>query len=169
VKKVLLIIIGVMASGLLLYQTGCGTTPQESGFNFIFKYGVTARNTLDTFQGTFTKDMGLEAPITIAMVLSTDDMNSIRQKMTEIDLFSYPDKFSVTLPAGETETRAMPYPTYFFKITDEGRTKELLWHEKVTNSEARADRLRELIKLIRNIIESREEYKNLPEAKSGYL
>jgi hypothetical protein len=178
-KKVLFILIGVIASGLLLYPTGCDNIeqvkgsadniPQEPEFNFIFKYGVTARNTLDTFKGTFTKDMGLEAPITIGLVLSKDEMDSVQRKMTEIDFFSYPDKFSVILPAGENETRVLPYPTYFFKVTDGGRTKELLWHEKVTNSEARADKLRELIKLIRSIIERKAEYKALPEAKSGYL
>jgi hypothetical protein len=169
VKKVLLVIIGVIVSGLFLYQASCRNAPQESEFNFIFKYGVTAGNTLDTYKGTFTKDMGLEAPITIELLLSTDEMNSIHQKMTDIDFFNYPDEFSVTLPAGEIETMVTPYLTYYFKVTDDGRTKELVWHEKITNSEARADRLRELIKLIRNIIESREEYKNLPKVKSGYL
>jgi hypothetical protein len=179
VKKILLLIVCLISSSLFLYLTGCDNTnpakgsaentPQESEFNFIFKYGFSGRNTLDTFKGTYTKDMGLDAPITIELQLSQEEMNSIYQKMTEIDFFNYPDKFSVTVPIGVPETRVMPYSTYFFKVTYHGRTKELLWHEKVTNSEERADKLRESIKLIRDIIESKEEYKKLPEAKSGYL
>jgi hypothetical protein len=179
VKKALLLIVCLISSSLFLYLTGCDNinhakgsaenTSQESDFNFIFKYGFSGRNTLDTFKGTFTKDMVLDAPITIELRLSQEEMNSIYQKMVEIDFFNYPDKFSVTVPSGVPETRVMPYSTYFFKVTYNGRTKELLWHEKVTNSEEGADKLRELINLIRNIIESKEEYKKLPEPKSGYL
>jgi hypothetical protein len=172
-KKVYLIII----TGLIILLTGMtGCTPGDAGantdndnFNFIFKYGFSGRNTLDTFAGTFTKDMGLEAPITIELRLSQEEMNSIYQKMVEIDFFNYPDRFSVNVPPGEPKTRVTPYPSYFFKVTYQGHTKELLWHEKITNSEARADKLRELIALIKGIIESKEEYKKLPEPKSGYL
>jgi len=155
-------------------MTGCeNLTPitgsAEPEFNFIFKYGFSGRNTLNTFQGTFTKDMIFDPAITINLTLTAEEMKSIHDKMIDIDFFNYPDKFSVIVPVGQAETRVTPYSTYFFKVTYNGRTKELLWHEKVTNSEEKADKLRELIKLIRNIIESKEEYKKLPEPRSGYL
>ena len=62
-----------------------------------------------------------------------------------------------------------PYSTYFFRVTYGTKSKELLWHDKITNSDEKADKLKELITLIRNIIESKEEYKILPEPRSGYL
>jgi hypothetical protein len=174
-KKVYLVII----TGLILISgiTGCasgnaGANTMSAGadnFNFIFKYGFSGRNTLDTFKVIYTKDMGLDAPITIPLSLTQEEKDKIYQKMVEIDFFHYPDRFSVHVPDGEIENRVMPYSSYFFKVTNHGQTKELLWHEKVTNSEAKADKLRELIKLIRDIIESREEYKKLPEPKAGYL
>ena len=178
-KKTLLLIACLITSSLLLSSTGCGNvaavkgaaddTLQKSDFNFIFKYGVTGRNTLDTLQGTFTKDMVMDAAITIKLTLSGEEMDSIYQKMVEIDFFSYPDKFSVDVPEGELKTEVSPYATYFFRVTYGAKTKELLWHDKLTNSDEKADKLKELINFIRNIIESREEYKNLPEARSGYL
>jgi hypothetical protein len=141
----------------------------ESDFNLIFKYGFSGRNTLDTYQGTYTKDMVADSPVTIPLSLNQEDKDKIYQKMVEIGFFDYPDKFAVIVPPGELESRALPYSTYFFRVTYQGQTKELLWHEKVTNSEAKADKLRELIGLIRSIIESNEAYKKLPEPKSAYM
>ena len=178
-KKTLILIVCLISSSLFLSLTGCDNIPtvkgaaddtlQKSDFNFIFKYGVTGRNTLDTFQGTFTKDMVMDAPVTIELTLSGEEMDSIYQKMVEIDFFNYPDKFSVSVPAGELKTEVTPYSTYFFRVTYGSQTKELLWHDKITNPDEKAGKLRELINFIRNIIESREEYKQLPEASGGYL
>jgi hypothetical protein len=167
-KKILLILL----LSVLLIMAGCGgagDNTQEAGFNFIFKYGVTGRNTLDTFQGTFTKDMVTDPAITIDFTLTAEEMDSINQKMVEIDFFSYPDIFSVTVPEGETKTEVSPYATYYFKVEYDGKTKELLWNDKYVNSDAQADKLKELIYLIRDIIEMKPEYMVLPEPSSGYL
>jgi hypothetical protein len=143
--------------------------PVQSGFNFIFKYGVTARNTLDTFQGTFTKDMVMDPAITIKLALSQQEMDDIFQKMVEIDFFNYPDKFSVNVADNETKVQREPYPTYFFLVENGGKTRELLWHDKYVNSDIKGDKLKELINFIQHIIESKEDYKQLPEPRSGYL
>ena len=174
-KKALL----VLVSSLCLVVTGCvsiataqndtADNPQKSGFNFIFKYGVTGRNTLDTFHGTFTKDMVMDAAITIDLMLTAEEVGSIYQKMAEINFFNYPDKFSIDVPEGEIKTEVTPYSTYFFRVEYNGKTKELLWHDKYLNSDASADKLKELISFIRNIIESKEGYQALPEPRSGYL
>jgi len=178
-KKAFLLIACLIASGLFLYLAGCisavtakdsvDDAAQKSSFNFVFKYGVTAGNELDTFHGTFTKDMVMDPAITIELVLSAEEMDSVYQKMAEIDFFNYPDEFSVDVPEGAIKTEVAPYSTYSFRVTYGGKTKELLWHDKITNSDEKADKLKELINLIRNIVESKEEYKNLPEPGSGYL
>jgi hypothetical protein len=173
-KKALLILI--LSS--LLVITGCniasaqqaaGDNPQKSDFNFIFKYGVSGGNTLDTFHGTYTRDMILDPAITIDMVLTAAEMDSIYQKMVEIDFFNYPDKFSVDVADNETKIEVAPYPTYFFKVEYSGKTKELLWHDKYVNSDAQADKLKELINLIKGIIELKPEYQALPQPSGGYL
>ena len=56
---------------------------------------------LDTFKGTYTKDMVMDPSITVPLSLSEEEMDRIYQKMVEIDFFNYPDKFSVSVPPGE--------------------------------------------------------------------
>jgi protein involved in sex pheromone biosynthesis len=167
-KKTLL----VLLTSIFLVLAGCGgagDNTQEEGFNFIFKYGVTGANVLDTFQGKFTKDMISEAPITIEFNLTSEEMDSIYQKMLEIDFFSYPDEFEVTVPEGELARMVLPYSSYYFKVEHAGGIKELTWEDKITNTDAQADKLKELIHLIRDIIELKPEYLVLPEPSGGYL
>lgn len=185
-KKAWLITIALVT--LLAGATGCGKyvpqesvppagdlntptvpTPVQSDFNFIFKYGVTGITALDTYQGTFTKDMVLDPAITIELTLSQPEMDSVYQKMVEIDFWKYPDEFSVSVPEGERKAEVTPYSTYFFQVTYAGKTKELLWHDKIMNPDAKADKLKGLINLIINIIESKEEYKKLPAQHGGYI
>ena len=165
-KKLLLIIF----SSVLLILAGCiGDDTQEGEFNFLFRYGVTGGNILDTFQDMYIKDMISEPPIVIGFSLTPEEMDSIYQKMVEIDFFSYPDEFEVTVPEGELVQLVTPYSYYYFKVQYNGRTKELTWEDKISNPDEKADKLKELINLIINIVESKEEYKNLPQPSSGYL
>jgi hypothetical protein len=168
-KKAILLLI---MFSLVLVIAGCNTAAanEASGkFNFIFKYGVSGGNTLDTFQGTYTRDMVMDPAITINLALTTEEMDSVLQKMLEIDFFNYPDKFSVDVADNETKVEVAPYPTYFFSVEYNGQTKELLWHAKYVNTDSPADKLKELINLIINIIELKDEYKALPTPSGGYL
>lgn len=144
-------------------------TPINSNFNLIFKYGVGAGNELNTFEGIYTKDMVQNPPAKIKMPLGKEEMNRIYQKMLEIKFFDYPDKFSVTPPSGEPVGMVTPCSKYFLKVEVNSKIKELSWDDCITNKDERADKLRELIRFIENIIESRTEYKGLPAPKGGYL
>ncbi|MBN1692680.1 MAG: hypothetical protein JW845_03895 [Dehalococcoidales bacterium] len=165
-KKVLLI----MLLSVLLILAGCtGDDTQEEDFNFLFRYGVTGGNILNTFQGTFTKDMVMDPAITIDFTLTPEEMDSIYQKMLEIDFFDYPDEFEVTVPEGELINLVTPYATYYFKVQHSGGVKELTWEDEIVNPDEKADKLKELIHLIRDIIELKPEYLVLPEPSGGYL
>jgi hypothetical protein len=166
-----IILAGVLALVLPLAGTvGCDEAePETAGFNLEFKYGVTAGNILDTFEGTYTKDMITDPPITVELSLSDEEKETIYQKMVEIDFFGYPDEFSVEVPPGEMIGMVTPYNSYYFKVEYDSQVKELRWDDEITNPGERADRLRELIAVIRNIIESKEEYKSLPDPTSAYL
>jgi hypothetical protein len=168
--KALSIIAGLVMVCVLPGMTGCDNQASgKPGFNLIFKYGVTAKNELDTFKGTYTKDLILDPSITIELRLSEEEMDRIYQKMVKIDFFNYPDEFTVSVPAGESVGMVTPHSTYYFKVEYNSEEKELKWEDKITNPDEKAAKLRELINLIKSIIESREEYKKLPEPKSGYL
>jgi hypothetical protein len=143
--------------------------PSASDFNMIFKYGVGAKNELNTFEGTFTRDMIMDPSITIDLVLSGEELDIIMQKMVEIDFVGYPDNFSVEVPPGEATGEMIPYPSYYFKVEYGSQVKELRWDDKIINESEKAGRLRDLIDLIIGIIESKREYQELPAPKGGYM
>ena len=161
---------GLILMALVLGLTGCSAPqPAPKDFNIIFKYGVGAKNELDTFAGTYTRDMiGPPFFITVDLVLSKEELNKIYNKMVDIVFFGYPDKFSVPVPPGGSVTTITPYVSYYFKVTSGTGVKELRWDDEIKNQNDQAAKLRELIKVIRDIIESKPEYKKLPNPTSAY-
>lgn len=145
------------------------SSTETTKFNMIFQYGITLRNELNTYKGTFTKDMIVETPITISLTLTGEELDKIYAKMLEIGFFDYPDEFSVTVPPGQPTGMRTPCSNYYFKVEYDSGVKELSWADCITNKDEKADKLRELIALIISIIESKEEYKKLPPARGGYL
>ncbi|MDI6703843.1 MAG: hypothetical protein QME40_04140 [bacterium] len=171
-KKLLFWVLTVVVLAIV----GCGlfvskqlTTPSESNFNLIFKYGVGAKNVLNTFEGTYTKDMIVDPPITVKLSLSNEELHKIYQKMIEINFFGYPDRFFVSVPPGEIVCMVTPYYSYYFKVEYNSKIKELWWEDNITNEDKKAEKLRELIKLITDIIKSKEEYKKLPSPRGYYI
>lgn len=148
------------------------TESRPSDFNLLFKYGygtINSRNVLNTFNATYTQDMGKDPPITINFSLSDADMDRIYQKMVEIDFFCYPDKFIIPVPEDELVSGFDPYQGYYFRVECDNRIKVLQWEDNRLNKNEDADKLRGLIKRIRNIIESKNEYWDLPQPKGGIL
>lgn len=160
---------------VLFTSTSCGLfSPEQpfetaqSDFNVLFKYGVGARNVLNTYEGTYTKDLVLDPPVTTELSLTQDEQNRIYQKMVDINFFEYPDTFSIAVD-NEEAGFFTPFSTYYFKVEHNSTTKELLWEDKIFAEDEKADKLRELINFIREIVESKEEYKKLPPSTGGYL
>ncbi|MFC2015244.1 hypothetical protein ACFLUP_04565 [Chloroflexota bacterium] len=163
-KTFLALVIGVSI------MAACSPSPPaKSDFNLLFRYGVGANNDLNTFSGTYTKDMINAPSITVPLLLTDEELDRIYQKMIEIDFFDYPEEFSVSLPPGGLVGMITPHSSYYFRVENNSVIKELRWEDKITNENNEADNLRELIKLIRDIIESKEEYQKLPEPTGGYM
>lgn len=170
----LMIILALMAA--LSGTAGCvapplspAPPPSPSTFNLTFKYGVGAKNELNTSQGTYTKDMIMDPSITVNLSLSREELDRIYQKMIEINFFGYPDEFAVSIPPGQSVGMLTPYYSYYFKVEYDSKVKELWWEDDIINQDKKAEKLRELITLITDIIESKEEYKQLPPPTGGYI
>jgi len=86
----------------------------------------------------------------------------------EIDFFNYPDEFKVNV-TGDIIGMVTPFSRYYFKVEYASGIKELEWEDEITNPDVKADKLRELINLIKSIIVSKAEYQALPEPSGGYL
>ncbi|HZD60944.1 MAG TPA: hypothetical protein VE439_10905, partial [Anaerolineae bacterium] len=106
-----LILICILAA--ILIATSCNTLPEETpqDFAFTFSYWVGARNVLDTFNGTYTKDMMMDKPVTIEFKLSKKQLEVVYKKMLEIDFFSYPEEFNPT-----TNFYDEPHSSYRFTV-----------------------------------------------------
>ena len=100
--------------------TGSGS---GSGLSLVFKYGVGAKNVLDTAKGTFTKDMIVDPAKKVALRLTAEELDRISAKMDEIDFWSYPDVLRFETPADGVVTMVTPYTSYYFRAERGGTVK----------------------------------------------
>lgn len=150
---------------------GCNSTADKNqmpvskpmDFNFVFNYGVGARNQLDTIKGKFTKDMIIDPSITTDLKLSEDEMNTIYSEMKRINILGYPENFKP-----KNNVYRTPHSTYFIKIIADGKEKSLSWEDENVSEAKEAVQLRNLFEKIQEMIVNKEEFKKLPEAKGGY-
>jgi len=218
-KKVRLIVVALALAVVLPGVAGCDEQPsEEPNFNIIFKYGPSAKNILNTFNGTYTKNMHNDPSITTELALTKEESDNIYQKMMGIDFFDYPDEFSVSEKLYDSENStivAFVCIEYYFYVEYYSQVKELSWNDRIPlpdflpspdnipNSDnimvrpipdpeaierqkevgrlirennlywlktnEQAHKLRELIKLIRDIVESKDEYQELPDPSLVYL
>ena len=133
-------------------------------FNFALKYGVKGKNILNTFEGTFTKDLIRAGEITTDLRLTRNEMVAIYEQMQTLKLWDYPEVF----PPLHIRGFRTPNPIYHFKIQAEGEEKRIFSDGSIYGV-YEAEDFRDLIKNIIELIFEKEEYKKLPEADGGYF
>lgn len=152
---------------LVMSCSDSGTSPESRNFNFKFSYGVNARNVLNTFQDTYTKDLIMDGTTTVSFTLPDSQLHRISSRMSKINFFNYPDTFIV--PAGDTGGFATPHSTYIFHVVNNSEVKDLYWSDSILSQDSAAANLRELVTLIEDIISSNPKYAKLPPARGCYL
>ncbi len=185
--KILIIVFGfiLILSGCTNQDNESKSASKESGesFNFILRYGIQEKNILNTYDGTFTKDLVTAGAITTKLELSEEEKKSILDEMIKIDIFSYSNDFKEYICI-------TPCSGYSLEINFNGKKKTLNWSgnniplkgidpdekdaEKavkyIENNETKP--ILDLVRLerrIERIIENKSEYKLLPEPRGGYL
>lgn len=138
--------------------------------NLVFKYGVGSKNILDTNTNTFTKDLVIKDSVTTSLKLTLEEKSTILNKIKEINFSNYPNKFAIPPDSvSRMITKTAPFTTYYFKVDINGQSKEVTWDYQDPGNNKEANDLLSLINLITSIIESKPEYKSLPQAQGGYL
>ena len=133
---------------------------QPTSFNLIFKYGVGAKNELNTFDQTYTRDMVIDPPVTINFKLTDSELASIYQKINDLKLLDNNEE------PKDGNILVTPCSSYYLKVQTDSIQKELSWD----NCRGKiSDRLQQFTNYIISVIESKEEYKKLPTPRSGYL
>lgn len=121
------------------------------------------RNILDTEKGTFTKDMILDPEITIKLVFSDSELETVWKSILENDFYNLTE---------QSEARASSVsPSFEYILTVSGgqypdttvSMVDLQLH--YTSDETKFLNITETIV---KIIESKQAYKELPEPRGGY-
>ncbi|MFL5731595.1 MAG: hypothetical protein ACJ78Q_00220 [Chloroflexia bacterium] len=148
----------------------------EPNFAFALEWYSCYSYKIDTFNNTLTLISNMSPPVTttIDFVLSQQELGRISQRMASIDFFSYPDDFSIQLPPDVMRVSGIPV-RYLFKVQSGNQTKvvhwkdefgeptEMPWRDEYSEpSKTRAIKLRELIKLVQQIVEGHPEFSKLP-------
>jgi len=152
---------------LVVSCSDSGTSPESRNFDLKFSYGVDARNVLNTFENTYTKDLVIDGTTTVSFVVPDSQLQRISSKMSEIGFFEYPDTFGI--PTGDTIVYVTPHSTYIFDVSENSTEKHLYWSDSHMLKDSAAVKLRRLISLIEDIIVSNPTYSQLPPTKGGYL
>ena len=137
------------------------TKPKD--FNFVFNYGVNAKNQLNTLKGQYTKDMVIDPSVTTNLMLSDEEMNIIYLEMLNINILDYPENFNP-----KSNTFLTPFQTYSIKVVIDGKEKVIDWKDEHVSKIKDATELRALFKKVEEMIVQKEEYKKLPPANGGY-
>lgn len=139
--------------------------------NIIFRYGVSGAkhmNELDTFRGIFIMDMVNKDPVRTRMNLTQEELNTIYQKMVDIEFFTYPNVYNPKL--GDIQGKVTPFFIYYLEYEDETGTKVVQWNdEHYAPGDTKYNKLKKLSRLIMEIIQARPEYQKLPEPTAVYV
>lgn len=160
-----IVVIILAVTGFVVFKQS-NTQPQNlptgetSNFNFIFRYGIGAKNELNTFSKTYTKDMVVDPSVTIKFELTNNELAGIYKKISDLKLLERNEEPT------EGNMLVTPCSSYYLKVQIDSTQKELSWN----NCRGKiSDKFQQFTNYIISIIESREEYKKLPIPKGGYL
>jgi hypothetical protein len=128
--------------------------------NVVFKFGVGARNELNTFNGTFTKDLIIDGTITTRLILSQDELSQIQKRLSDIGFFDYPETFP-------SQGAVTPRSDYYIKVQNGSTVKEVTWYSD-SMLDTRTEDLQQLSSFLTKMIMEKLEYKLLPPANGAY-
>lgn len=168
-RSILAVITLTFLLGLAILYWACQTPCLDSDFDVVLKYGVGAKNELNTIKGTYTKDMVNKPSITTRLCLTREELDSIYLKAMEIDIYNFSARMYVP-PEGGVIGAVTPYSTYYLEVWNGTENKVLRWTNQYTTTteHERYNDIMGLVRLIIEIVESHPEYQKLPEPTAGY-
>jgi len=168
ILALLLFTIFIASVGTYIYyekMQSDGTLTESVGdFELLFRYGVGAKNELNTFNGTYTKDMVIDPSITIDLTLTVAEKWQIMNKINSIDFFNLPSSFPINPHMWVT-----PQTDYYLKVQNGSETNEVSWNANSLIEDNIEKNLEQLITYLLEIIENKAVYKALPIPRAGYV
>ena len=139
------------------------TMPKD--FGMVAAFGVYGKMVLDTFAGTFHKDMVLpqNTTATADLRLTQAELEHAYSQLVAMNILAYPTDFIPKPDMGVTPNQA-----YYLRIKTGGIEKEIRWNDSTLSLDPRAKALREWFKGLADLIYATPEYKALPGFRGGY-
>ena len=139
---------------------------QPADFGFVAAYGVGARNQLDTFKGTFTKDIISQTKPnpTVELRLTSDELASLYQDLRTMRILGYPSNLDTT-----TGMTASSPTSYRLRIRAGGTEKSISWGYGDFAGTPEAQALQDWFEKLRQMIEAKPEYQRMPPLEGGYM
>lgn len=161
-KRLLIIIVSaiLILVGIFVTRQIYLSKQMPANFNLVFKYGIGAKNELNTFNHTYTKDMIRAESVTTNLKLTDKELKDIYQKIVSLKLL---DK---NLTKNSGNVAQTPCSIYYLKIKSDLGQNELSWNNCYGEIN---DKLQQFTNYITQILEAKDEYKNLPSPKGAYL
>lgn len=159
--KIMMLLISVM-----FVFSACKTSGNElqeempDDFAFSLKYGVTAANEINSYKDSFTKDLVMDGTETTALVLSEEELETFYHVFRESDVLNLPDE------AGGQPCQS-PYNHYELEMTADREEVDLTWDTECLTGKLSSWEST-FHEVLIDLIHSREEYQNLPDAEGGY-
>jgi|WetSurMetagenome_2_1015567.scaffolds.fasta_scaffold149036_3 hypothetical protein len=123
------------------------------------------KNELNTFAGTYQKDLVQAGTVTIPFSLTLHEQDSILQKALDFDFCSFPD----TIPMDPEVIAIQPDPgPGMLRLQYAGCDKVVVWFYPRDPGNEYTKPLEDLYEQIWRVVEGKEEYRKLPEEVGGY-
>jgi hypothetical protein len=97
------------------------------------------------------------------MILSAEELGQIKQRITDLGFFAYPETFPIN-----TNSILTPQTDYYIKVQNGSTIKEVSWSENSLIEGVIQENLNQLAAYFASLIEQKPEYKALPTANSAY-
>lgn len=161
--RVILVFVAIAWAASLTCSQSTTAPDAPSLIRIHYQYGF--KNELDTFKGVLQKDLVLDGVIKTPFSLTLEEQRTILDKALAVDFFAWPDTLH-----REAGVWMSPDPSPdFLRVEYRDQEKRLVWFYPLDSRSAFSAPLIELTTLIRQIIESRPEYKKLPPARGAHL
>ena len=136
-----------------------GPHQTATDFDFGLRFGVCTFDTVDSKQGTYVHQIGLDLATSIRLTIPTTAKQTIFEAIRDARFFDYPSTFQDKVAAA---SMVEPSTSYRLDVRTSDKRHTVIWQDSVRPSSADADRLRAMFKTIIDLIKALPEVKALP-------
>ncbi|MDR1184778.1 MAG: hypothetical protein LBK67_08280 [Coriobacteriales bacterium] len=145
-------------------------------FDFVLDYGVLSKNSIDTYNDTFTKDLVTNGTETISFAIPVDKMQELYAAFREYEISELPDDlnaYAALFIEEESMSTVLPASQFVLTYTCDNEIRTITYDAGTRwTTEDPLDpwtRLFGFVEVVCEYIYGTEEYQNMSPAEGGYL